>query len=91
MKNLDKSEIAKILTSKGALHPCHRCGGKNFSILDGFSKLLIDNDLTQIQTITIGGPTVPIVMVVCNNCGAITMHAMGALELMPKNGDKENA
>jgi ribosomal protein L37E len=91
MKTINKDEVAKILTSKNALLPCHRCGGKSFSVIDGFSKLPIDKDLDQIQNIAIGGPTVPVVMVACNNCGAITMHAMGALGLMPKEEGNKNA
>jgi hypothetical protein len=88
MKNIDKDEVAKILTSKHAVCPCHRCGGKSFSVIDGFSKLPIDKDIDVIQNIAIGGPSVPVILVACNNCGAITMHAMGAIDLLPKEGNK---
>jgi len=29
--------------------------------------------------IVVGGPVVPVLIVICNNCGAITFHSLGAL------------
>lgn len=86
---IDKQETAEKLKEKGAHLPCHRCGNKTFSILDGYSKFLVDEKIDALNIFTVGGPSVPIILIVCNNCGAITPHAMGALDLLPK-GEQKN-
>jgi hypothetical protein len=32
-----------------------------------------------------GGQTVPAAAIVCNRCGFLSQHALGALGLLPKN------
>ena len=86
---INKQEIAEKLKEKEALLPCHRCGNNRFSILDGYSKFLIDENIDALPNLTVGGPSVPIILIVCNKCGAITPHAMGALDLLPK-GEQKN-
>ena len=78
---VDNKQIAKLLTEKGAVGACHRCGQGGFTVLEGITNLMIQDTLTS--GIRIGGPTVPVAHVVCNNCGAITSHAIGALGLLP--------
>jgi hypothetical protein len=73
------SELALAMSSKGANKPCNRCGHTHFSILD--------ETLLTIQPLTggfvVGGGGVPAVMVVCNNCGNLWHHALGALGMIP--------
>lgn len=80
--SIEHDKIGKILTERGAVHPCHRCGHTNFSVIDGYSHFSIQNVLDG--SVSLGGPSVPVAMVACNNCGAITPHALGALGLMNK-------
>jgi hypothetical protein len=35
-------------------------------------------------SLVLGGPTIPVAIAACNNCGAITFHALGALGLLKK-------
>ncbi len=88
---LNKEEIAKVLTERKALLPCHRCGKQSFTIVDGYTKIPMQEDIDEIQNTLLGGPSVPAVLVACNNCGAITMHALGALGLLPNKVEAENA
>ena len=81
---LSKDDIAKKLNDKKATLPCQRCGQGSFSVLDGYSKLSILNNFKSLNSTVLGGPSVPVVLVACNNCGAITQHALGALGLLPK-------
>lgn len=81
---INKQEIAQKLNEKGAASSCHRCGSKSFSILDGYSKYTIQENIDDLPNTVVGGPSVPVILIVCNNCGAITPHAMGALGLLPK-------
>jgi hypothetical protein len=83
---IDKDKIAKLLTERGAVKPCHRCGHSNFFVLDSYSYFNLQDNMSQ--GLVIGGPSVPFTMVACGNCGAITPHALGALGLLenPEKG-----
>lgn len=82
-----KQEIAKILQDKGALRPCPRCTNQKFTLLDGYFNQSIQQELTGML---IGGPAVPSVVLVCNNCGYMSQHALGVLGLMPPGKEKDN-
>ncbi|MDN0106819.1 hypothetical protein QVN76_07925 [Yersinia rochesterensis] len=81
-KVFNKEEVQRKLEQLGALHPCHRCGNGSFAVLDGFSSLFLQPNLSNIGGLSIGGPVVPVVYVVCQKCGAVTPHAIGALGLL---------
>lgn len=84
----DKKEITKRLIERGATFPCHRCGHKEFTVLDGYSHKTLQDDITG--SLLIGGPTIPTILVACNNCGCVTAHALGGLGLLPtKKGDSQ--
>jgi hypothetical protein len=70
------TRIVDALKSKGVNKPCPRCGHLHF----GF----VAETLIPIQSrpgIVVGAPVVPIVIVACNNCGFVTQHALGALDI----------
>ena len=81
---ISQEEIIKKLNEKKAVLSCHRCGQNNFSVLDGISNISLQQDV-NLNMLQIGGPAVPVFLVACNNCGAITPHALGALGLLPKS------
>lgn len=82
----EKQKIYEAIKKKAIL-PCPRCGTKNFTLLDGYFNQGILQKLTS--DLTIGGPTVPSVVVLCSNCGYMSQHALGVLELMPTNEEKK--
>ena len=84
---MDRKKVAEILQGKGVKLPCHRCGSLRFSVIDGYAHYSIQPELSG--GIVIGGPIVPVALVACENCGAITAHALGALGLLPKDEDKK--
>lgn len=66
---------------------CPMCGNKHFSIGDGYFVTSIQDNLKDIQ---IGGEVIPSIPIICNKCGFISLHALGALGLLPKkNGGKD--
>jgi ribosomal protein S27AE len=80
MKQEEKDKIIKALEERLAKLPCPRCGNQQFSLADGyFSQPLQEN----LGGIVLGGPAIPSVVVVCNKCGFISQHALGALGLLP--------
>lgn len=85
---MDREKIAKLLSEKGAVQPCHRCGKNQFTVLEGYSNISLQEKFNT--GLVIGGPAVPVAHVACNNCGAITSHAIGALGLLPENEEASN-
>ena len=58
-------------------NPCHRCGGMRFALFDGVGlkhRKLNDDEFTQ-----------DTILIVCDNCGAITEHLVFFLDRR-KNG-----
>lgn len=87
-KRINRQEYIDELVNKNALKPCHRCGHPNFALVDGYSYFPIHE---KIGETVLGGSNVPAILVVCNNCGAITPHALGAfkpLEVKEKTDGK---
>lgn len=72
--------IIKVLEEKGALKPCPRCGNDEFTLLDAFLKQNLQDKLKG--PLVLGGPTVPCAVVICQNCGFLSFHALGYLELL---------
>ena len=86
-----KQEIANALTAKSALKPCPRCNQENFVLLDWFMNIPLQ---ATISSLSLGGPSLPVVAVICHNCGFVAHHAVGALklswvELRPGNAARE--
>jgi len=74
-----KKIIINTLQARGAKLPCPRCGTNNFTLLDGYFTQPVQQDLKAFSV----GPSVPSVVVICNQCGYMSQHALGALGLMP--------
>lgn len=74
-----KQKVVQILKEKGVTLTCPRCGNKAFTLQDGYVHHALTNN---INTVAFGGNTIPSVITVCNNCGFISLHALGALGLL---------
>lgn len=72
--------IASLLSERGAVLPCHRCGKTSFTVLDSFSYYTLQDDLNK--GVTWPKAVIPVALVGCDNCGAITPHSLGALGLL---------
>lgn len=78
--------IIEALNKKGATKPCPRCGHLHFSVVtETFIPVGGDSKLDPY------GPVVPIVIIACGNCGFVTQHALGALELEPDEEEVASA
>lgn len=67
------------LRTKGVNRPCPRCGAPKFSVVGETSISLQENP----SVFSVGGPSIPTVLVACDNCGYITQHAQVSLGLVP--------
>ena len=71
-----KVVIDKLKSILGEKISCPMCGSTHFMILDGFFVPTLQRDL---QSVHLGGSTVPSVSVICNNCGFMSQHAIGVV------------
>jgi len=64
---------------------CPMCGHGQFTIADAYLR----NDLqADLKSMSLGGPSIPSVAIICNNCGFISQHAIGILGVLPKEDEK---
>lgn len=82
-----KNAIIKNLEEKGAKLPCPRCGKTHFSIIDGYFNHILQKEY---NSLVIGGPTIPVVVIACTNCGFLSQHALGGLGLLPSQEEKKS-
>lgn len=86
MEEKRKQEIIAKLLEREAKLPCPRCGNNNFSIVDGYFS---DTIQANLGVYTLGGLSIPTAGVVCNRCGFLSQHALGSLDLLPKEPEKK--
>jgi predicted nucleic-acid-binding Zn-ribbon protein len=74
------NELVAALTKKGVSRPCPRCGNSKFSVV-GETNIPLQEDP---NVFSIGGPSIPTIIVACDSCGYITQHA--TMVLAPTKG-----
>ena len=72
-----KNRIAAKLTEKGVRRACPMCGNPSFVLVDGYFSHPIQTDPDA--GYSLGGPSIPTVVIACQNCGFISEHALGIL------------
>lgn len=76
MDEQERKATVEALNAKGVNRPCPRCNSTRFSVLESSSIQLVTSKLYDRS-----GPTVPTVLVICENCGFMAQHAKGPLGL----------
>ena len=84
----EKQDIINILTQRIPNITCPMCQNRNFVIADGYFNQPITVNL---NSTVIGGPSIPSIGIVCDNCGFISQHALGVLGLLNKNTDNSQS
>lgn len=80
----DRSHILAALRSRIQTAECNLCRTTSWTLADGFVSVGIQNDLSSFQ---IGGPSLPCVALICNNCGntcLINVMSLGLRHLAQK-------
>lgn len=76
-------DIIAALEARGANKPCPRCYVNSWNLVDGF----VNHPMSDIPgQLILGGPSIPVVVVVCDNCGYLAEHAVGKLAVLPLQG-----
>lgn len=91
---LDKKEKEKIIETLVRKVPsleCPMCHNRRFILADGYTMLGVQDSKDHW---VMGGSMMPVIGLVCSQCGFISFHALGALGLLGKkeeeNTDAEN-
>lgn len=71
-----QNKAAEKLTAKRATFPCPRCGNAKFILAETMVSLPLQPNTNAFH---IGGPVIPVVPVVCDNCGWVSLHSLFAL------------
>ena len=84
----EKNRIAERLNQRFAGHgvKCPMCGNNSFALADGYFLNVIQDNFNGFE---IGGHAIPAIPIICDNCGFISMHALGTLGLLPPNKEEK--
>lgn len=75
--NKFQERISEALNGKNALIACPRCGHEQFSVVDKEAYIPITKSIEEkASPISFA---VPVAIVVCDNCGYLSMHSTKAL------------
>jgi predicted RNA-binding Zn-ribbon protein involved in translation (DUF1610 family) len=79
LSEFTKKEIIQKLKEKNVKTVCPMCGCAHFTIADGYFNHSMQANVTNVS---IGGPSIPTIAIVCEHCGFVSQHALGILGLI---------
>ena len=82
LDNEQKKKLSEELQKRKHNLTCPMCQNKNFIMADGYFNNNMQGDLGGIS---LGGPSIPTIAIICNNCGFVSQHALGVLGFLPKD------
>lgn len=74
--NIDSAKFTEALNSKKASAACVSCGNNNWTLVP--QAALIPQWINSLPA-----PGIPVSVAICNNCGFVRLHSLGALGLLP--------
>lgn len=74
-----KEKIIQALESRNAPMSCPMCGNKQFNVADGLIAHVWQKASTNLS---VTGSAVICAVIICNNCGFLSEHSLGALGLL---------
>jgi hypothetical protein len=85
MAKFDGQKVIEHLKAKWAGRPCPLCLVGNWNVHDSTFQLTEFNEGSMV----IGGPVIPVIPVICNNCGnTVLVNAITAGLIKPEAGGK---
>lgn len=86
MDDANKNKVATALQAKIQNMVCPMCHHTKFTLVDGcFANVIQEN----LPTLSLDGKFIPTVSIICGNCGFISQHAAGVLNVMDEIKKKE--
>lgn len=80
-----QQEIINALSTKSMNYECSFCHQRHFVLQDGYTLFAMQDDVRGLQ---LGGRAMPVVMLLCNNCGYVMQFAIGSLGFSPDTGEQ---
>ncbi|MGH3888196.1 MAG: hypothetical protein ACRDSZ_16800 [Pseudonocardiaceae bacterium] len=74
-----QEQIVRRLRELGATLPCPRCAAASFSLVKELSVVPVDPEASAVRVDRL---TLPAVLLMCNQCGFLSSHALAALGLV---------
>ena len=74
---IDSADLAKRLNEKRVSPVCPSCGQNNWFLVP-------EAGLLAQWVNVLPSPGIPVAAAICNHCGYVRLHALGALGLLPK-------
>ena len=84
LKEEEKKRIIEIMNHRIGHFSCPICHKGHFSLVDGYSSQGLSEDY---KNVIFASKVIPYVMLVCDNCGFVSHHALGTLGLLNKAQD----
>ncbi len=79
-------EIVAALESKKVKAICPMCNNDKFQLAPGYFVNVIQNATQEIE---LSGPSIPVAVLLCNNCGFVSQHSLGKLGLLSEDAAEE--
>ena len=86
---ISQEEQEKVINQLSQRIPnlkCPMCGNDHFIVADGYFNHFMQDKLSGVS---IGGPSIPVIPIICNKCGFVSQHAVGILGLLHNNSNNK--
>lgn len=80
-------ESIKLIRSRLPVLECPMCHNRKFELIDGLFFNALQQDANTLQ---LGGPSIPAVVLMCENCGMLSQHSAIKLGILPPNSPTGN-
>jgi len=88
MNTEEKKKIVDILSKKGVTATCPMCHQDKLTMTDKYISNPIEDEIEN--EYSLGGPSIPTVLIICGNCGFTSQHAIGVLGLLNQQANTNN-
>lgn len=78
----DTTKAVSALLLTGWQHSCPFCNKSVFQIQEGLFINVLQKDW---KTIELGGNSIPVIVLICTNCGFVSQHSLGILGLLEES------
>lgn len=83
---IDLAVVAERLVDAGFKNVCPMCLAKSFQLQPGIFVNILQNSPKNIK---LDGPSIPVAVVICTNCGLVLQYSLGRLGLLTEDSSEE--
>lgn len=74
-------EVLAALENVGVLNMCPLCRQSGFQLFPGYFVNIVQQDIGVVK---LEGKSIPVVILMCKNCGFVSQHSLASLGLLPE-------